>query len=39
MEPATVSSLDDARVAADTTGGQELGTVEVGATIIPLKTI
>ena len=39
IEPATVSSLDDARVAADTTGGPELGTAEAGATIIPLKTI
>jgi len=39
IQPATVSSLDDARLAADTIGTQEVGTAETGATIIPLKTI
>jgi segregation and condensation protein B len=39
IEPATVSSLDDARVAADATGAHEVGTAEAGATVIPLKTI
>ena len=39
IEPATVSSLDDARVAAGTSCSQELRTGEAEATVIPLKTI